>query len=52
MADLAENPEKRRELGAAGHDAALSTYNWEVQRDRLFDLYERLLGPLPAKIEL
>jgi len=52
MADLAENPRKRRELGAAGHDAALSTYNWEVQRDRLFDLYERLLGPLPAKIEL
>jgi len=52
MADLAANPEKRRELGAAGHDAAVSTYNWEVQRDRLFDLYERLLGPLPAKIEL
>ncbi|PSP76820.1 hypothetical protein BRC86_00755 [Halobacteriales archaeon QS_3_64_16] len=52
MTDLAENPEKRRELGAAGHEAALSAYNWEVQRDRLFDLYERLLGPLPAKIEL
>lgn len=52
MADLAANPEKRRQLGAAGHDAALSVYNWEVQRDRLFDLYERLLGPLPAKIEL
>lgn len=52
MADLASNPERRRELGAAGHDAALSTYNWEVQRDRLFDLYERLVGPLPAKIEL
>lgn len=52
MAELAANPRKRRELGAAGHDAALSVYNWEVQRDRLFDLYERLLGPLPAKIEL
>jgi glycosyltransferase involved in cell wall biosynthesis len=52
MSDLAADPGKRRELGAAGHEAALTTYNWEVQCDRLFDLYERLLGPLPAKIEL
>jgi glycosyltransferase involved in cell wall biosynthesis len=45
MGDLADDPERRRQYGKAGHDAALSEYNWEVQRDRLFDLYERLTGP-------
>ena len=51
MTELVENPERRAELGLHGYEAALSTYNWEVQRDRLLDLYDRLIGPLPTKIE-
>lgn len=52
MTELVENPQRRAELGLNGHEAALESYNWEVQRDRLFDLYERLVGAVPTRIDL
>ena len=47
MADLADDPDLRAELGRAGHEAALDQYNWETQREQLLGLYDRLLDREP-----
>lgn len=47
MVELADDPERRTELGQNGHEAALERYNWETQREKLLDLYERLTGVAP-----
>lgn len=42
MLRLVDDPELRDRLGRNGHRAALDRFNWETQRDRLLELYERL----------
>ena len=49
MVELAENPEKRAEMGKNGHEAALDQFNWDTQREKLLDLYERLTGVKPER---
>ncbi|WP_121820239.1 glycosyltransferase family 4 protein [Halostella salina] len=42
MAELADDPDRRAELGRNGHEAALDRYNWESQCETLLALYRRL----------
>jgi glycosyltransferase involved in cell wall biosynthesis len=43
LADLASDPERRRQLGANGRRAVEETYNWERDGRRLVETYERLV---------
>lgn len=42
MTALVEDPDRRARFAENGHRAALETYNWETQRERLLGLYDRL----------
>ena len=42
MIELLEDPERRAEFAENGHRAALEQFNWDVQRERLVGLYDRL----------
>jgi glycosyltransferase involved in cell wall biosynthesis len=40
---LADEPERRREMGANGRSVVLEKYNWEVESRRVLDAYAWLL---------
>ena len=44
---LADDPDRRSTLGRNGHRAALERYNWESERAKLLDVYERLAPGAP-----
>ncbi len=41
---LWENPEAARLMGERGRDAALTTYNWDTQAEKLLRLYDTILS--------
>ncbi len=41
---LYENPEERRKMGERGREAVIEKFNWEREREKLFRVYEELLG--------
>ncbi len=43
ISDLLDDPERRRRMGAAGREKA-ATFAWERVAERVFELYERVLG--------
>lgn len=40
---LINNPEDARQMGENGHRAVLNRYNWAVEEEKLFQLYEDIL---------
>ena len=40
---LADQPERRRQMGANGRRMVLEKYNWEAESRRLLDAYARLI---------
>lgn len=43
MRFLIENPDKAKEMGANGRRAVLEEFNWEIEENKLFKLYNILL---------
>lgn len=39
---LVENPDRARQMGANGRNAVQERYNWSIEEQKLFDLYEQL----------
>lgn len=44
LVEFADDPGRRVEMAENGHEAALDRFNWDTQREKLLDLYERLTG--------
>ena len=42
LSDLAQNPQKRQELGRRGREAVLATYTWEPEAAKIEGLYQDL----------
>jgi glycosyltransferase involved in cell wall biosynthesis len=45
---LITHPEEARRMGAAGRRAAQTKFNWSLERTKLLDLYEQILGSRPG----
>jgi glycosyltransferase involved in cell wall biosynthesis len=45
MAQLAQDPKLRQQLGAAGQALVYEKYDWERKVDRVMDLYDDLVNP-------
>jgi glycosyltransferase involved in cell wall biosynthesis len=44
IVSLRDNPELRKNLGDNGRKAFLQKYNWNVMEQKLFKIYDTLLG--------
>ena len=44
ISDLLENPEKAQEMGKNGRKAVKELFNWELEQEKLFTLYEDING--------
>jgi glycosyltransferase involved in cell wall biosynthesis len=42
---LLDHPEEAEAMGRAGRAAVMSEFNWQSEEQRLFALYDRILGP-------
>lgn len=40
-----DHPEEAEAMGERGRQAVQDTYNWNIEAEKLLDLYKRLLGP-------
>jgi glycosyltransferase involved in cell wall biosynthesis len=41
---LAQNPDKRAQMGMNGYKAYKDKYNWAAEERKLLDVYERILN--------
>lgn len=39
-----DNPEEAKKMGHNGFVAVLNKYNWDIQKDKLISIYEKILG--------